>query len=100
MNRTAPAGTAGERAKITSRFVVLSALAGLAIGIFEAVLLRSSPRVKALLVPDIGDVEWFLAPLVDMTCLGLWRGDLKGLKYMILQCPETFNSLITRITVF
>ncbi|MEJ2008219.1 MAG: sulfatase [Acidobacteriota bacterium] len=72
MNRTAPAGTAGERGKIISRFVVLSALAGLAIGIFEAALLRSSPRVKALLVPDIGGVEWFLAPLVDMICLGLW----------------------------
>lgn len=63
---------AASRREIVSRFVAISALAGLLLGIFEAALLRSSPRIKFLLVPDIGFVEWFLAPLVDMAWFGLW----------------------------
>lgn len=68
---TTPAGHGASRRHVISRFVVFSAFAGLLLGVFEAALLRSSPRVPALLVPDIGTVEWFLAPLVDTAFLGL-----------------------------
>ncbi len=68
---TTPVGHSASRREVISRFVVFSAFAGLLLGIFEAVLLRSSPIVPALLVPDIGSVEWFLAPLVDIATFGL-----------------------------
>jgi arylsulfatase A-like enzyme len=71
MAPTASPGFPANRRKIISRFVVISAFAGLLLGVFEAALLRSSPRVEFLLVPDIGFVEWFLAPLVDMASFGL-----------------------------
>ncbi len=71
-SRTAPIGVGSGRGELIARFVAFSALAGLLLGIFEAALLRSSPRVPALLVPDIGPVEWFLAPLLDMACFALW----------------------------
>ena len=79
--KTAPAGHGTSRRQVVSRFVVFSAFAGLLLGVFEAALLRSSPRVPALLVPDIGAVEWFLAPLVDIAffaLLGLVLGFLAG----------------------
>jgi arylsulfatase A-like enzyme len=63
--------TRGGRELIT-QFVAFSALAGFLLGIFEAALLRSSPRIEFLLVPDIGNVEWFLAPLLDMAFFALW----------------------------
>jgi len=66
-----------KRSEIVFRFVVLCALAGLLLGIIEAALLRTSPYVDFLPIPDIGPVEWFLAPLVDMACFGLW-GLLQG----------------------
>jgi len=65
-------GIATSRREIILRFVAISALAGLLLGIFEAALLRSSPGITFLLVPDIGFVEWFLAPLVDMTGFAVW----------------------------
>ena len=80
---TTPVGHSASRREVMSRFVVFSAFAGLLLGIFEAALLRSSPLVPALLVPDIGSVEWFLAPLVDITSfalLGLALGFLAGRK--------------------
>ena len=61
-----------SRREILSRFVAFSSLAGLLLGIFEGALLRNSPRIEFLLVPDIGNVEWFLAPLVDMAWFALW----------------------------
>ena len=69
---TASPAPSAKRRQIVSRFVTISATAGLLLGIFEAALLRSSPAIQFLLVPDIGFVEWFLAPLVDMACFGLW----------------------------
>ncbi|MGA8185260.1 MAG: sulfatase, partial [Terriglobia bacterium] len=80
---TTPVGHSASPREVMSRFVVFSAFAGLLLGIFEAALLRSSPLVPALLVPDIGSVEWFLAPLVDITSfalLGLALGFLAGRK--------------------
>ena len=77
-------GTAGMRAGIVSRFFLVSAALGLLAGLFEAALLWRSPRVIPLLQPDIGYVEWFLAPLIDMTCFGLlglllgWMAARKG----------------------
>ena len=68
---TASVGIPERRREIIFRSVVINVLAGLLMGIFEALLLRSSPRVEALLIPDIGRVEWFLAPLLDMACFGL-----------------------------
>ena len=65
-------GIVAKRRETLSRFVSISAFAGLLLGIFEAALLRNFPRVEFLLVPDIGSVEWFLAPLVDMAYFGLW----------------------------
>ncbi|HEX5410244.1 MAG TPA: sulfatase [Terriglobia bacterium] len=69
---TASPHSSTSRREILTRFVAISALAGLLLGIFEAGLLRSSPGIRFLLVPDIGFVEWFLAPLVDMACFALW----------------------------
>ncbi len=66
-----------KRSEIFFRFVVICARAGLLLGIFEAAMLRTSPGVDVLLIPDIGRVEWFLAPLLDMACFGLW-GLLQG----------------------
>ncbi len=71
VTRTAQAAITRKRREIISRFVTVSALAGLLLGIFEAALLRTSPRIEALLVPDMGFVVWFLAPLLDMACFGL-----------------------------
>ncbi len=71
VTRTAQAAITRKRREIISRFVTVSALAGLLMGIFEAALLRTSPRIAALLVPDMGFVVWFLAPLLDMACFGL-----------------------------
>jgi arylsulfatase A-like enzyme len=68
---TASPEIAATRREIISRFVAISATAGLLLGIFEAALLRSSPAIQFLLVPDIGFVEWLLAPLVDMAAFGL-----------------------------
>ena len=65
------AGTAGVRAGIVPRFLLISAAVGFFIGLFEAALLWHSPRIISLIYPDICYVEWFLAPLVDMTCFGL-----------------------------
>ncbi len=69
--RTGPAGRGASRREVISRFVVFTAFTGLLLGIFEAALLRTSPIVPALLVPDIGTVEWFVAPLVDLASFGL-----------------------------
>jgi arylsulfatase A-like enzyme len=69
--RTAQAAITRTRQEIISRFVTVSALAGLLMGVLEAFLLRTSPRIEALLIPDTGYVEWFLAPLLDMACFGL-----------------------------
>ncbi|HET7101795.1 MAG TPA: sulfatase-like hydrolase/transferase, partial [Terriglobia bacterium] len=68
---TTPVNHDASRREVMSRFVVFSAFAGLLLGIFEAALLRTSPRVPVLLVPDISAVEWFLAPLADMAFFGL-----------------------------
>ena len=65
------AGTIVAPAGIVSRFFLLSAALGLLIGLFEAYLLWTRPRVIPLLVPDVGYVIWFLAPLVDMIFFGL-----------------------------
>ena len=65
------AGGAGAGAGIVSRFFLLSAALGFLIGLFEAYLLWTRPRVIPLLVPDVGYVIWFLAPLVDMIFFGL-----------------------------
>jgi arylsulfatase A-like enzyme len=59
-----PAGT-------ISCFLLTSASAGLLMGLFEASLLWTSPRIMPLLEPDVGYVIWFLAPLVDMIFFGL-----------------------------
>ncbi|HVB29807.1 MAG TPA: sulfatase [Terriglobia bacterium] len=73
----APVEATRKRLEIFYRFVVITALAGLLLGIFEAALLRTSPYVDFLPIPDIGPVEWYLAPLLDMACFGLW-GLLQG----------------------
>lgn len=54
-----------------SRCLFSGAFLGLLIGLFEAALLWTTPRVVPLLVPDVGWVIWFLAPLVDMAFFGL-----------------------------
>lgn len=71
-SRKASVQAAAGRGETVARFIAFSALAGLLLGIFEAALLRSVPRVPVLLVPDIGAVIWFLAPLADMVCFAVW----------------------------
>src|SRR5690348_9543848 len=62
---------ASRGAGTVRRFLLVSAFLGLLIGIFEAELLWTTPRVIPLLVPDVGWVVWFLAPLVDMLFFAL-----------------------------
>ncbi len=67
---TASSGTA-PHAAIVSRFFLFGSALGFFIGLFEAYRLWTTPRIIPLLVPDIGYVIWFLAPLVDMIFFGL-----------------------------
>jgi len=60
-----------EGAGLLPRFFLISAALGLLAGILEAWLLRTSPRVAALLDPDVRSVIWFLASLADMILFGL-----------------------------
>ncbi|HUZ46956.1 MAG TPA: sulfatase [Terriglobia bacterium] len=64
-------GTVGGSAGLVYRWVVISAFMGLLIGIFEAWMLWTRPRVIPLLTPDVGYVVWFLAPLIDMAFFAL-----------------------------
>ena len=64
-------GTTGRRDGVVSRFFLISAAVGLLIGLFEAYLLWTTPRIIPLLVPDVGYVIWFLAPLLDMVFFAL-----------------------------
>jgi arylsulfatase A-like enzyme len=57
-------GAHGGRGFI-SIWLFSSAFLGFVMGLFEAALLWTKPRVYPLLVPDVGWVIWFLAPLVD-----------------------------------
>ncbi len=66
-----PKGSSARRSVVVSRCLFSSAFLGLLVGLFEAALLRTTPRVIPLLVPDVGWVIWFLAPLVDMIFFGL-----------------------------
>jgi arylsulfatase A-like enzyme len=66
-----PERTTTRRTGVVSRFLLISAFLGLLIGLFEASLLWTTPRVIPLLVPDVGWGIWFLAPLVDMAFFGL-----------------------------
>jgi arylsulfatase A-like enzyme len=68
---TEGSGPSGRRAGFVSGWLLCSAFLGLLIGIFEAWMLWTRPRVIPLLVPDVGWVIWFLAPLVDMIFFGL-----------------------------
>jgi len=64
-------GGKGKRAGVMVRFFLASVAIGFLTGIFEASHLWTSPRVAALLYPDVRYVIWFLAPLVDMLFFGL-----------------------------
>lgn len=66
-----PAKAPCARAGMVSGFFLFSLSLGLLIGLFEAYLLWTRPRIVPLLVPDVGYVIWFLAPLVDMIFFGL-----------------------------
>jgi arylsulfatase A-like enzyme len=68
---TSPEGSGNECAGLVWRFFVASAGAGLLVGILEAAMLWTAPRVAALLTRDVRYVIWFLAPLVDMMFFGL-----------------------------
>lgn len=66
-----PGEIVGRRAATVSRFLFISAFVGLLIGLVEAALLWTTPRVIPLLAPDVGWVVWFLVPLVDMLFFAL-----------------------------
>jgi hypothetical protein len=57
--------------RFVSGWLFSGSFLGLLIGFAETFVLRTTPRIIPLLVPDVGWVVWFLAPLVDMTCFGL-----------------------------
>src|SRR5579863_3795066 len=59
------------------RLTLIGALIGLPVGLWEAGRLYFVPE-RPLLVPDVGSVIWFLAPLVDM-CIGAVLGAACGL---------------------
>jgi len=54
-----------------AQFVLPSLIIGFLSGLFEALLLWTSPRVAALQSCDVRYVIWFLAPLVDMAFFGI-----------------------------
>lgn len=59
-------GLAGRHPGLVSGWLFSGAFLGLLIGLFEAWLLWTRLRMIPLLVPDVGYVVWFLAPLIDM----------------------------------
>ncbi len=70
-----PGGTGSTRAVFVSRWLFSGAFLGLLIGLAEAARLWTAPRVIPLLVPDVGWVIWFLAPLVGPFPSGLAAGN-------------------------
>ncbi len=78
----------------TAQFILPSLSIGLLVGSFEALLLRTSPRVAALQSCDTRYVIWFLAPLVDMVFFGLVGAVLGWLagKIHITKAPAAVES--------
>jgi arylsulfatase A-like enzyme len=93
-----PQGTASRRSQVVSRWLFSSAFLGLLIGLVEATLLWTTPRVIPLLVPDVGWVIWFLAPLVDMIFFGL-AGLVLGWLASRIGGKEVFAALQVAIAV-
>jgi arylsulfatase A-like enzyme len=54
-----------------SRFALAGAVAGLIVGLIEAGLLYSVPRVPTLQKPEIDISIWILAPLIDLVLWGM-----------------------------
>ena len=68
-------GTGSSRSVFVSRWLFSGAFLGPLIGLAEAARLWTTPRVILLLVPDVGWVIWFLAPLVGPFPSGLAAGN-------------------------
>jgi arylsulfatase A-like enzyme len=60
-----------QRRELVFRFTLVGATIGLLVGLFEAALLFSTPRIPTLLEPDVRFVIWFLAPPTDLILFGL-----------------------------
>lgn len=81
-----------SRTTVVSRFFLISAAFGLIVGVFEASLLWTTPRIIPLLTPDVGWVIWFLAPLVDMALFGI-PGLSVGLLSVLSDRKEVFVTI-------
>jgi len=69
-SETAKRGRPPSR-ELLVRFTLLGATLGLLVGLFEAALLFSTPRVPTLLEPDVRSVIWSLAPSLTSIIFGL-----------------------------
>ncbi len=83
---------------IVCRFSLAGGTLGLAVGLFEATLLYSTPRVPALLEPDVSFAIWFLAPLIDLTFFAL-IGSVLGWGAALGKVPAPRRSLILAISL-
>ncbi len=69
-------GSRWQRRALVWRFVLAGATQGLLVGLYEAALLYSTPRIPTLLQTDVHWVIWFLAPLVALSFFALLGGAL------------------------
>src|SRR5579883_1274035 len=100
----------------TAQFILPSLSIGLLVGSFEALLLRTSPRVAALQSCDTRYVIWFLAPLVDMVFFGIvvafvaltWRwfhvemalGSFSFQEHVLVPCMYFFAGFALSLAIF
>lgn len=61
----------GQFKSFAARFFIIGATMGPLVGICEAALLYSRPQYSGLLSANVGDLIWFLTPLVDLLVFGL-----------------------------
>lgn len=88
-----------NRWDLVKRFLLFGATVGLPVGLYEAALLSSAPRVPGLLEPDISMAIWFLDPPISMAFLA-FVGLLLGCCAILLRRPNTqLNAVLTVATL-
>ncbi len=75
------------------RFVLAGATVGLLVGLYEAALLYTTPRIPTLLQPDVCYVIWFLAPLAALLYFAL-LGTVLGMAAVAAKRPRAWSITI------
>src|SRR5260370_33070173 len=97
ISRIATRKIAGEawnlgRRSLIPLFTLGGATLGLLVGVYEAALLHSTPRIPALLKSDVRYVIWFLAPLIGLVLFSL-LGAALGLAAGLREAPQALEIL-------